>query len=397
MAGSGIDFAVIMQNVDLFYFTGSIQKGTLVVPLEGEPIFFVQRSIERVKMEIASQAMPDKDGQGDGKGARATRSVQGHGRNGAGCRSRHGLSNGSRTSPASITYLDISGLIKELRIVKSPFELEQIKRSGAICDVVFAKAREVIREGVREIDIDAELVAEGRRHGHQGFLRMRGFNQEMMNLYVTSGYTGAIPSFDDVPVAGMGVTPAIAQGSSMKTVEKGIPVTVDYGGGYNGYMTDETRPFVVGELEEMFRKPYEVARSIVEEHSPFRKRRSGLYGNIREGTGKGQKGRPRRALYGVWGGAGLLYRPRPRSRDQRASRHHATTQKDPQRGDGIRLRAEIRISRKGRHRHRSRFHRPTGQTGAHLSNTYRYGRVIKIKASFHDRMGVCRGMRVTST
>ena len=95
---------------------------------------------------------------------------------------------------ASITgfdaFTDISGLIKALRIVKSPFEIEQVRKSGAICDAVFAYAPNGIREGAREIDIDAALVAVGRQQGHQGFLRMRGFNQEMMNLYVTSGLHG---------------------------------------------------------------------------------------------------------------------------------------------------------------------------------------------------------------
>ena len=131
------------------------------------------------------------------------------------------------------------------------------------------RAKEVMREGVREVDIDAELVAEGRRLGHQGFLRMRGFNQEMMSLYVTAGASGTIPSCADVPVSGLGVTHALAQGSSMKKVERGVPVMVDYGAGYNGYITDETRPFVVGELKESFRKPYEVAREIVEDTTAF--------------------------------------------------------------------------------------------------------------------------------
>ena len=42
------------------------------------------------------------------------------------------------------------------------------------------------------LEIDAALVAEGRKIGHQGFLRMRGMNQEMMTLTVQAGYTGAI-------------------------------------------------------------------------------------------------------------------------------------------------------------------------------------------------------------
>lgn len=169
-------------------------------------------------------------------------------------------------------FVDVSPLIKELRIKKSAFELEQVKRSGAIIEKVFARAREVIREGIREVDIDAELVAEGRRNGHQGFLRMRGLNQEMMNLYVSTGVASTISSYADVPVAGLGVTPAIGQGSSMNTVASGIPVIVDYGGGYNGYITDETRIYVAGRpLDEVFKKPYAVAREIVEDAAAFGK------------------------------------------------------------------------------------------------------------------------------
>jgi Xaa-Pro dipeptidase len=91
----------------------------------------------------------------------------------------------------------------------------------------------------------------------------------MMNLYVAAGYTGTIPSSADVPVSGLGLTPALGQGSSTKTVERGVPVIVDYGGGYNGYITDETRSYVVGDLDEIFRKPYDVSRAIVEDTHTF--------------------------------------------------------------------------------------------------------------------------------
>src|SRR5208283_5116762 len=128
------------------------------------------------------------------------------------------------------------------------------KKSGAICDRVHALARQIIREGMREIDLDAALVAEGRRSGHQGLMRMRGFNQEMMSLYVVAGYAGTVPSSGDVPIAGLGLTPAVAEGSSFNTIKKGVPVVVDYGGAYNGYLTDETRSYVVGDLDEVFKK-----------------------------------------------------------------------------------------------------------------------------------------------
>ncbi len=270
MAASGIDFTVIMQNVDLLYFTGSVQKATLVVPLEGDPLFFVQRSIERAQSESPLPVIGIKSDKEVGRALKDAGILKGTG----------GME--LDVVPVAVferfkgiagfdTFVDASGLIKELRLIKSPFELEQVRKSAAICDRVFARASEVIREGVREVDIDAELVAQGRKRGHQGFLRMRGLNQEMMNLYVTSGQSGTIHSSGDVPIAGFGVSPAIAQGSSTKTVEKHIPVLVDYGGGYNGYITDETRPYVVGTLDDTFRTPYEVARAIVEDTEMFGK------------------------------------------------------------------------------------------------------------------------------
>jgi Xaa-Pro dipeptidase len=270
MAGAGIDFAVIVQNVDLFYFTGSTQKGTLIVSVEKEPLLFIEKSLSRARMETPLEVTPirrDKDikevlrdkGLLKGTGGmeldvlpvsafERLKGAIGHDR-----------------------FVDVSPLVRELRVRKSAFELEQVKQSGAVVEKVFVRAGQVIQEGVREVDIDAELVAEGRRNGHQGFLRMRGMNQEMMNIYVTTGATSTIPSGADVPIAGLGVTPALSQGSSMKTVEPGVPVIVDYGGGYNGYITDETRVFVIGALDEVFRKPYDLSREIVEDIAQFGK------------------------------------------------------------------------------------------------------------------------------
>jgi len=270
MAESGVDFCVIMQHVDLFYFTGSTQKATLVIAPEGDPLYFVQRSVERARVETPLPVIEVKTDKQIGSALKEKGILKGKG----------GME--LDVVPvavfqrfASITgfdnFIDISGLIKALRIVKSPFEIEQVRKSGAICDAVFAHAPHVIREGAREVDIDAALVAVGRQQGHQGFLRMRGFNQEMMNLYVTSGFTGTIASAGDVPVSGIGMSAAIAQGSSTKTIERGIPVLIDNGGGYNGYITDETRSYVVGRLDEMFLKPYEVAREIIEDTEAFGK------------------------------------------------------------------------------------------------------------------------------
>jgi Xaa-Pro dipeptidase len=270
MALEGISFAVILQNVDLFYFTGTVQKGILIVPVDQTPFFFVEKSIYRAGMESPLEIIPIKKDKDIGGILNGKNVIKGKG----------GME--LDVLPVSLferwksilshdDIVDVSPLIKDLRLIKSEFEIVQIVKSGQIISHVFQKAKEIIREGMREVDIDAALVAEMRKVNHQGFLRMRGFNQEMMCGYVTQGYSATISSNADVPISGFGLSPAIGQGSSVSVIKKGVPVIVDFGGGYNGYITDETRVYAVGELKDIFLKGYQVARDIIEETMGFAK------------------------------------------------------------------------------------------------------------------------------
>jgi len=45
MVGAGIDFALMVENVDRFYFAGTMQKGIRVVPVDRAPLIFVEKGI----------------------------------------------------------------------------------------------------------------------------------------------------------------------------------------------------------------------------------------------------------------------------------------------------------------------------------------------------------------
>src|SRR6266498_521506 len=47
------DSLVVLQNVDQYYLTGTLQTGVLWFPREGEPLFAVRKSYERAKIESA--------------------------------------------------------------------------------------------------------------------------------------------------------------------------------------------------------------------------------------------------------------------------------------------------------------------------------------------------------
>src|SRR5690606_12749312 len=47
MEKNGLDGALFVQHVDLFYLSGTAQDAHLFVPVEGEPVLMVRKSFER--------------------------------------------------------------------------------------------------------------------------------------------------------------------------------------------------------------------------------------------------------------------------------------------------------------------------------------------------------------
>ncbi len=51
MAREDIIAALIVQNVALYYFTGTVQQAHLLVPQNGKPVLFARKNPERVREE----------------------------------------------------------------------------------------------------------------------------------------------------------------------------------------------------------------------------------------------------------------------------------------------------------------------------------------------------------
>lgn len=261
LSKKGIHVALIFQNVDLFYFAGTLQRGFLVVPQENEPLLFVQRDFERASLESPLKTVKVK-------GLSAIKDIQ--------------ILETARTIglefdvlPVDLylklkgllgdkEFLDVSPDILYLRSKKSPFELKQMKRAIEITEHMFFQAKVLIKPDMTEMELEAALQAEARKRGHQGWLRMRGLNQEMCNVSVLSGPNGSTPSYVDGPLKGAGSCPAIGYGSTHKPLLSGEPIVIDCGGAYNGYCTDETRTFVIGDLPQKMKDAYKVSLEILE-------------------------------------------------------------------------------------------------------------------------------------
>ena len=246
-----IDAALILQRVDLFYFSGTFQQGSLYVPVDGKPILMVNKNTARARAESFIETIVHLDSP-----KRIPEIIKDKG-----CSMPVTLGLELDVLPTNL-YLnyrklfnvtdikDISLAIRLQRAVKSDYELGIMRRAAKLSDRVAEWVPKILRSGITELEMAGLIEAEARRLGHQGIIRMRLWGSEMFYGHLLSGPTGAVPSYLSSPTGGTGASPAIAQGPSYKSIQRHEPVMVDYMFCYNGYICDSTRIYSLGALPQ---------------------------------------------------------------------------------------------------------------------------------------------------
>ncbi|KAF0182234.1 MAG: peptidase M24 [Nitrospirae bacterium] len=258
LQGDGIDGALFVYPVDIFYFTGTRQNSSLWVPASGAPMLLVRRSFSRAQTEsLIADTRPFPSG-------RELPSLFS-----AGIR-RIGFTFDVMPVQyytyyagllAGREFIDISRMNRELRSVKSPWERERLRVSGKRLAGVFAEVPQVIERGMRETDLAAGVEYRLKKAGSEGNVRARSFGQEMIGL-TTSGYRAAVQGGFDGPVTGKGISPASPYGPSLEPIQEGEPIMLDYAGIWDGYLADMSRIFVVGDMSPALKKAFAVACDI---------------------------------------------------------------------------------------------------------------------------------------
>jgi Xaa-Pro aminopeptidase len=138
--------------------------------------------------------------------------------------------------------------------------VERIRAAAALADEVYTRVPDLMTAGMSEAALAGRVEAEARRLGHEGVIRMRGFNQEMFYGQLLTGVGGAAATFLDTPLGGIGLSPAIAQGVSFRKIRRGDHVVFDFVAVREGYIADFTRIFSLGPLPAALAHAYDVAR-----------------------------------------------------------------------------------------------------------------------------------------
>ena len=258
MGAAGMDAVLVVQNADLFYFTGTVQTGVFYLPVSGKPIYLVRRDFMRARMESALAEVVPFASFKDLPGKLAEH----------GCPMPRRLGLELDVLPVNLyrTFLslfpdaapvDATPAIRRVRMCKTQYEIHIMQDAATQADKVYRRAAEVIREGICEVELAAELERLSRVEGHQGFLRMRAFNGEFSGAQVLAGADAAAPAATNAALGGMGLTPAFGHGASYNRIRRNEPVVVDFAGCFDGYLVDQTRIFAIGSVPDRMRRGYE--------------------------------------------------------------------------------------------------------------------------------------------
>jgi len=247
LAAEEIKAALIMQNIDLFYYTGTAQQGYLYVPAAGEPVLLVKKDLERARAESALADIRPL------KSSRQIPAALGA------APARLGLemdvipANLYRQMEALFEFsqlVDVSPLVRLQRAVKSAHELGIIRAAADLSDRLAAAVPSLLTEGMTELEFNAVVEAEARRLGHQGMMRMRLWGAELFYGHLLAGPSAAVPSYLASPTGGPGTSPAFPQGAGYGRVQAGQPVLVDMAFAFQGYISDHTRIFALGHIDD---------------------------------------------------------------------------------------------------------------------------------------------------
>ncbi|HOW42706.1 MAG TPA: Xaa-Pro peptidase family protein [Candidatus Omnitrophota bacterium] len=135
--------------------------------------------------------------------------------------------------PPDLVVTGISGVVEQLRQIKSPAELRIIRQATRITLEAYSYIKQFIRPGIREIELAGEL---------ERFIRYHGAACASFDIIVASGPNSSFPHHL----------------TSARRVEADEPVMIDMGVEVDGYKSDLTRVFFSGKIKTLANRLYSV-------------------------------------------------------------------------------------------------------------------------------------------
>lgn len=245
----GIGSALVSSNANIYYLTGRVFSGYVYLPPEdAEPVYFVKRPVDLLSDRAISMRKPeDIPSELRVRGWALPRAL--------------GLELGRipyntalRLARAlgfeAAEVLDANPALALARSVKTDVELEKMRMSGAKHELVYRRIPQLYSPGMTDIELQIEIERSLRLEGCLGQLRADGEDMEVHMGNLLAGDNADSPSPYDFSMGGAGLDPSLPVGANGTLLRPGMTVMADMNGDFTGYMTDMTRTYSIGRIDE---------------------------------------------------------------------------------------------------------------------------------------------------
>lgn len=228
-----------------------------------------------------------------------------------------------------LNWIPTSNIIANIAAQKDEDEIEKIRRAAEVAIESLIETLPLLRPGIAEREFSAELEYRMRRKGSE---------KCPFDVIIASGYRAALPH----------------GAASEKIIQKGEMIVIDFGATMDGYVSDITRTFFLGEPSEKFKKIYDTV--LLAQTTAINSLRPGITGKeldslarkVIEDAGFGQN-----FGHGLGHGLGLLVHGEPRvnQRNENPLPEHAVVTIEPgiyiAGWGGVRIEDDVLISPDG--------------------------------------------------
>ncbi len=266
MQRAGADAMLVSGNATIYYLTGRVYAGYIYIPAgDSAPTFFVQRPVDLSGDNVTYIRKPE------------------HIPESLGYVSPENIALETDTTPyskitrlqalfPSSTVINGSAIMRGVRAIKTPREIELIELSGVKQERVYRRIPHLYQAGMTDLELQVEIERASRLEGCLGQFRISGDSMELYMGNILVGENADTPTPYDFAMGGEGLDPSLPVGCNGSIIKEGNSIMVDINGNYTGYMTDMTRTFSLGQLSDTAIKAHrcsiEICRTLAAEGKP---------------------------------------------------------------------------------------------------------------------------------
>jgi len=147
--------------------------------------------------------------------------------------------------------LPVDGVMLGVRAVKSPYEIAIMRRAGSVIDRLLREELPgFLHSGMSEADLGADMLLLFLKNGYHGVSRFSMRNADVLLGHVGFGTSPLYPSVFNGASGIAGLCPAVpVLGSRDVRLKAGDLVYIDIGFGLDGYNVDKTLIYSFGEIQ----------------------------------------------------------------------------------------------------------------------------------------------------